>query len=45
MPEKGVVRGLGLGRNDEFSKQVTSGSHLARLVDKQDLGPSGTMVG
>lgn len=45
MLEKGVVKGLGLVRNDEFSRQVTSGSHLARLVDKQDLGPSGTMIG
>lgn len=38
MPEKGVVRGFGLERKDEFSRQVTSGSHLVRLVDKQDRG-------
>lgn len=38
MSEKGVVRGLGLERKNGFSRQATSGSHLAKLVDKQDQG-------
>lgn len=45
MSEEGTVRGSRSERNDGFSRQATSDSRLARLVEEHGLGPSGNVVG